>query len=172
MLIAEEFQISIEFGCMSVLECVLWAVSRRFRSSVEVRQCQLRSPTPKSNAQSLLEWYFRKYLNENLSFGVKMTLRVMRRDLGALQLNTTGNQRTQVSDTTKSASVLTETMGVSGRTAAAGTHLPQTGSDVCHVGPIRHCEPPLTACSNFTLPFTRYCYCRHHYQDKMSWSQL
>jgi len=29
-----------------------------------------------------------------------------------------------------------------------------------NVGPIRHCEPPHTACSNFTLPFTRCRYCR------------
>ena len=35
-----------------------------------------------------------------------------------------------------------------------------------NVGPIRHCEPPHAACSNFTLPFTRRCYCRHHYQDE------
>jgi len=41
-----------------------------------------------------------------------------------------------------------------------------------NVGPIRHCEPLHAACSNFILPFTRYRYCRHHYQDKMSRSQL
>ena len=35
-----------------------------------------------------------------------------------------------------------------------------------NVGPIRHCEPPHAACSNFTLPFTRCRYCRHHYQDE------
>jgi len=35
-----------------------------------------------------------------------------------------------------------------------------------NVGPIRHCEPPHAACSNFTLPFTRCRYCRHHHQDK------
>jgi len=29
-----------------------------------------------------------------------------------------------------------------------------------NVGPIRHCEPPHAACSNFTLPFTRCRYCR------------
>jgi len=29
-----------------------------------------------------------------------------------------------------------------------------------NVGPIRHCEPPHAACSNFTLPFTRCHYCR------------
>jgi len=33
-----------------------------------------------------------------------------------------------------------------------------------NVGPIRHCEPPHAACSNFT--FTRCRYCRHHYQDE------
>ena len=33
-----------------------------------------------------------------------------------------------------------------------------------NVGPIRHCEPPHAAYSNFTLPFTRCRYCRHHYQ--------
>jgi len=31
---------------------------------------------------------------------------------------------------------------------------------------------PHAACSNFTLPFTRCRYCRHHYQDKLSRSQL
>jgi len=36
-----------------------------------------------------------------------------------------------------------------------------------NVGPIRHCEPPHAACSNFTLPFTRCRYCRHHYQDEL-----
>jgi len=35
-----------------------------------------------------------------------------------------------------------------------------------NVGPIHHCEPPHTACSNFTLPFTRCRYCQHHYQDE------
>ena len=35
-----------------------------------------------------------------------------------------------------------------------------------NVGPIRHCEPP----HNFTFPFTRCRYCRHH--TKMSRSQL
>jgi len=35
-----------------------------------------------------------------------------------------------------------------------------------NVGPIRHCEPPHAACSNFTLPFTRCRYCRHHHQDE------
>ena len=35
-----------------------------------------------------------------------------------------------------------------------------------NVGPIRHCEPPHAACSNFTLLFTRRRYCRHHYQDE------
>jgi len=35
-----------------------------------------------------------------------------------------------------------------------------------NAGPIRHCEPPHAACSNFTLPFTRCRYCRHHYQDE------
>jgi len=34
------------------------------------------------------------------------------------------------------------------------------------LGPIRHCELPHAACSNFTLPFTRCRYCRHHYQDE------
>jgi len=29
-----------------------------------------------------------------------------------------------------------------------------------NVGPIRHCEPPHAACSNFTLSFTRCRYCR------------
>ena len=29
-----------------------------------------------------------------------------------------------------------------------------------NVGPIRHCEPPHAACSNFTLPFARCRYCR------------
>jgi len=29
-----------------------------------------------------------------------------------------------------------------------------------NVGPIRHCEPPQAACSNFTFPFTRCRYCR------------
>jgi len=33
-------------------------------------------------------------------------------------------------------------------------------------GPIRQCEPPHATCSNFTLPFTRCRYCRHHYQDE------
>jgi len=31
---------------------------------------------------------------------------------------------------------------------------------------IRHCEPLHAACSNFTFPFTRCRYCRHHYQDE------
>jgi len=35
-----------------------------------------------------------------------------------------------------------------------------------NVEPIRHCEPPHAACSNFILPFTRCRYCRHHYQDE------
>jgi len=35
-----------------------------------------------------------------------------------------------------------------------------------NVGPIRHCQPPHAACSSFTLPFTRFGYCRHHYQDE------
>jgi len=35
-----------------------------------------------------------------------------------------------------------------------------------NVGPIRHCDPPNATCSNFTLPFTRCRYCRHHYQDE------
>jgi len=35
-----------------------------------------------------------------------------------------------------------------------------------NVEPIRHCEPPHAACSNFTLPFTRCRYCRHHYLDE------
>ena len=35
-----------------------------------------------------------------------------------------------------------------------------------NVGPIRHCEPPHVACCNFTLPFTRCRYCRHHDQDE------
>ena len=35
-----------------------------------------------------------------------------------------------------------------------------------NVGPIRHCEPPHDACSNFTLPFTMCRYWRHHYQDE------
>ena len=35
-----------------------------------------------------------------------------------------------------------------------------------NVGPIRHCQPLHAACSNFTLPFTRCRYCRHHYQDE------
>jgi len=35
-----------------------------------------------------------------------------------------------------------------------------------NVGPIRHCEPPHAACSNYTLPFTRCRYYRHHYQDE------
>ena len=35
-----------------------------------------------------------------------------------------------------------------------------------NVGPIRHCELPHAACSNFSLPFIRCRYCRHHYQDE------
>ena len=35
-----------------------------------------------------------------------------------------------------------------------------------NVRPIRHCEQPHAACSNFTLPFTRCRYCLHHYEDE------
>ena len=35
-----------------------------------------------------------------------------------------------------------------------------------NVGPIRHCKLLHAACSNFTLPFTRCRYSRHHYQDE------
>ena len=41
----------------------------------------------------------------------------------------------------------------SGSTARNKKHLK-------NVGPVRHCEPPHAACSNFTLPFTRCRYCR------------
>jgi len=65
-----------------------------------------------------------------------------------------------------STGVLTATLALCTHSTATPTLTSINKKHLKNVGPIRHCEPPHAACSNFTLPFTRCRYCRHHYQDE------